>query len=180
MSLLSVLYRYGVWISIPLFCVGVVLLVLFISSLVRLGDRKRICSVQLVAEQDVEFPEAGPVVLFGEGPFMTSRFADLSFQLIPGDGSVLTGSAPWMRTKSSGMSQVRLELRRFDLPYGGRYLLRIEGLQTPAPGDKDHRIVFARPSGREMTSYIVGIVVSSVLVVGSVVLFVLRLTIGPE
>lgn len=91
MSVLSFIYRNGILISVSLFGLGVVLLWFFILTVVRLEDKNRICSVPLLAEQDVEFAEAGRVILGLEGPFLTTRFGNLSYELRGSDGMSCRG-----------------------------------------------------------------------------------------
>ncbi len=175
MSAWSFFYRYGLWITAPLFCVGAVLLAFFIVQLVRLGDRMRISSVPLVEQQDIEFMDTGPVVLCVEGPLLTRRFSGLTFELLTGDGIPVEGRRCWFRASSSSFSRVRTEWQTHEISYRGRYILRIRDLGAPRPSDPKHRIVFMKPHLPQTFGYIIGILLSSGLCIVSLVFFLLRL-----
>ncbi len=87
MSFFSCIYRNGLWISVPLFIMSVALLVYLIRDVIKVMKQVRLTGVPLVEEQEVEFAEAGQVVLCMEGPRFTTRFANLSYRLIGPDGS---------------------------------------------------------------------------------------------
>ncbi|MBM4032899.1 MAG: hypothetical protein FJ291_14080 [Planctomycetes bacterium] len=86
--------------------------------------------------------------------------------------------AVWLRTKSQGISRVRLAVHSFDIPEPGRYVLRVEGLKGAQAADSEHRLVFSWPYLLQMVLHILGIVLAGVLLIGSVVLFGLRLAFG--
>ena len=161
----------------PLFGIGVFLLWFFILNLVRLGNKNHILSVPLLAEQDVEFQEAGRVFLCVEGPLFTTRFGKLSYELTGSDGISMQGRRCWLRAQSTSLSRrVRMQLRSFDITHPGRYLLRIKGLASPQADDAEHRITFTKPHLPQTMAGILGIVLGGLLTIGSLVLFVLRFT----
>src|SRR5512138_2794422 len=105
MTLLTFLYKNGLWLSWPIFGSGIFLLCFCIVTVVRLGDKNRICSLPLVAEQTVEFAEAGQAILWLEGPKFTTRFGGLSFELTGAEGPSLKGRMALFRQGSSGFSK---------------------------------------------------------------------------
>jgi hypothetical protein len=147
-------------------------------TVIRLGKENRICSLPLETEQSVEFSEAGRVVLWLEGPQLTRRFAGLSYELTGMDGSSNQGRMCLFRLRSSGWSKVRITDRVFTLSYPGRYVLHTRGLGDPRASDDKHRILFMRPYLVRSLCCILGILLGSLLVVGSTVNFILRLTQG--
>ncbi len=178
MFILSFLYKNGLWISVPLFGLGVFLLWFFIVTMVGLGDKNRICSVPLLAEQDVEFAEAGRVVLWLEGPLLTARFAGLTYELTGSDGSYIKGRMTWFRIRSTSLSKVRIVDRILTIPYPGRYVLHTKGLGASQAADDKHRLIFMRPYLPQTIGCILGIILGAFLTIGSIVLFSLRLSQG--
>ncbi len=178
MDILIFFFKYGLWLSWPVFALGVFLLWFFIVTAVRLGVRNRICSLPLEAEQSVEFAGAGQVILWLEGPLLTSRFGGLSFELTGSDGLLLKGRMALFRQGSSGFSKVRIADRVFTIPYPGKYVLHVKGLGTPKAGDEKHQIIFMRPYLFQTIGCILGIILGAFLTIGSIVNFFLRLSQG--
>jgi len=122
----------------------------------------------------LEFTEAGRVVLAVEGPLFTRRFARTEFELRGGDGLPLKGRTTLLRAHSSTFSRIRMEMKSYDLPMPGRYELRLLNLGASQPRDNEHQIVFMKPHLPQLVVAIVGIIGSSFLLIGSIVLFLLR------
>jgi hypothetical protein len=59
MAFLSVIYKHGIWISIPAFIFFVILLIICITGVVRTGRQARLLSVPLVDRQEIGFIEVG-------------------------------------------------------------------------------------------------------------------------
>jgi len=91
MVMLTTFHNYGLWLSWPVFGLGVFLLWLFIMTVVKSGDQNRICSLPLQAEQTADLAEPGRVILWLERPLLTSRFAGLSFELTGAGGTSVKG-----------------------------------------------------------------------------------------
>lgn len=178
MPFLMFLYRHGLWLSWPLLALGVFLLWTFISTAARLGERNRIGVLPLAAEQHLDFPEAGKVVLWLEGPQLTPRFKDLTFELHGSDGTVLKGSPVLLRNRSAGTTRVRISDRTFAIPHAGGYTLVTGGLGEARPGDENHNLVFMRPHQVQTVTAVLGIVLGAVLAIGALVNFFLRLSRG--
>jgi hypothetical protein len=178
MIILRFLYNNGLWLSWPFFGLGVVVLWFSIVTVVRLADRNRICSLPLQAEQFVEFTQAGRVILWTEGPLLTSRFRKLSFELMSAEGPTLSGRMALFRQGSSGFSKTRAAVRIFTIPEAGRYVLHTKGLAEAKVGDEQHRILFMRPYLLQTVGCILGIILGAFLAIGSTVNFFLRLSQG--
>ena len=178
MAILTFFYKNGLWLSWPVFGLGVFLLWFFIMTVIRLGDKNRLCSLPLEAEQSVEFSEAGQVILWLEGPLLTTRFGGLSFELTGIDGSSLQGRMALFRQGSSGFSKVRIADRVFTIPYPGTYVLHTKGLGAAKAGDEKHRIIFMRPYLPQTIGCILGILLGAFLAIGSIVNFFIRLSEG--
>ena len=178
MAFLKFVYRNGLWIGALVFGISAGVLVLCILGVSGLGKRNEIASVPLVERQDVEFAEAGPVVLCVEGPLLTGRFAGLTYELTTPGNAPVKSRATWLRSRSSSFSRVRMEMRVFEVPEPGPYVLRVRGLNGGQAAGSEHRLVFVRPHLAQTVGYILGIVFAGILLVGSVVLFGLRLAFG--
>jgi hypothetical protein len=173
MTILSFVYRNGILVSVPMFLLGALLLAIFIVHLVGLSAKNQIAKVPLLERQQIEFPEAGPVVLCVEAPRFSGRVRDLAFDLRTGDGLPVEGHRCLFRLTSTGISRTKTELQQYEIPYPGRYILLVGGLA--AASHSEHRIVFARPYLLQAVGYILGIILSGWLLIGGLVLFLLRL-----
>jgi len=175
MNFFGFIYRNGVWISIPVLVIAVVMLVFFIKSVIRMKAEKTIMSIPAVEQQDVEFTEAGNVVLCIEGPLLTTRFGGVKYELIASDGSPVKGHVTLFHSRSSSFTKIRMEMKSFELPYPGRYTIKLINFGPPKPKDGEHRIVFMKPNLAQAVGYILGIVFSGILFIGSIVLFLMCL-----
>ncbi len=170
------LYRNGIWIFPPLFLLAAALLVASIRAVVSLGRSARIATLPLQERQEVELAETGRVILCTEGPLLTSRFARLRFELAPVGGHPLAGRPTLFHAKSSTMSTVRMEMRSFLVERPGSHTLHIEGLGEARDDDAKHRIVLMRPHLVQAIGLTLGITLSGVVLIASLVLFLIRLT----
>ena len=175
MAILSFIYRYGIWISIPAFVLSVVLLVRCITGVVRTVRQARLFSVPLVERQEIEFAGAGTVVLAMEGPMLSRRFAKLEYELIGPDGMPAKGRRALFRATTTGLTKARMELKVYEITQPGRHAFYIRGLGGERPSDSEHRMVFTRPHLRYSMLYVVGIVFAGMFTIGSIVLFFLSL-----
>lgn len=157
------------WVFAVSAVTGAVLLGFNIRGVIRLVRQSRILSVPLREEQDVEFAEAGRVVLCLEGPMFTRMFSRLSYELSTPDGTAVSGRPALFRARTSGFSTVRMELRVYNLPKPGSYRLRIQGLKDPQGADPRESIVFVRPHLGRSVCYVIGIVLSSGLFITGLV-----------
>ena len=178
MFLLSVLYQNGLWISVLMFLISLALLRFFILKVIRVVKQARILSVPLLEQQDIEFAEAGRVVLCLEGPRFSRRFANLHYELCAYGGVNIKGRTKRFHARTSGLRKARMELKSYEIPWPGPYSLRIQGLETGLTADADHRIVFMRPHLVPTITCVLGILLSGWLFIGSIVLFLLRVIVN--
>lgn len=175
MPLLSSLYRRGLWVAGPVFALGLGLLVLSIAGVSRAVRRAEIASVTLAERLELDLPAAGRVVLCSEGPRLSRRFAGLRYTLVGPGGAEIAGRRVAFRTVRSGLDRVRLAFAEYVLPRAGRYVLEVRGLPEPYPPDERFSVAVMKPYlGRSMAG-VAGILVSSFLLIGSLILFFLRL-----
>lgn len=175
MAILSFIYRNGIWISIPAFVLFVVLLIICITGVVRTGRQARLFSVPLLDRQEIEFTEAGRVVLCMEGPILSRRFAKLAYELTGPDGVAVKGRPALFRATTSGFTKARMELEVYEVTHPGRHVFQIRGLEGEKPSDTEHRMVFTRTNLARSMMYVIGIVFAGIFTIGSIVLFFLRL-----
>jgi hypothetical protein len=170
MSFLSYIYRNGLWIAVPLFFISAALLGFFILNVIRAVKQAYLLSVPVIEQQEIEFAEAGRVVLCTQGPLLSFRFSKLDYELT-GHGIPIEGRTSWFPAKTTGFSWVRMEVKSYGIPKPGRYILRIKGLERSSAADSEHQIVFMRPHLARSIGYVIGIVLTSLLFIGSIVLF---------
>ena len=175
MNFLSYLYRNGLWIAPPLFVIAAALLCFFILNVIRAVKQAHLLSVPLLEQQEIQFAEEGRVILCTQGPLLSFRFARLDYELFGDNGMPVEGRTTWFHSKTSGFSWVRMEMKAYRIPMPGRYVLRIKGLEPGSTPDSEHLIVFMKPHLAGSIGYVIGIVLSGILLIGSIVLFILRL-----
>lgn len=176
MPTLVEIYQHILWITAPLFFISAASLVLLIRNLVRLQRQSLLLSIPLRQQQDIEFTIEGPVILCLHGPLLTTRFRGLTYELSRMNGLPVQGRRVWLRSRSSGFTSITMELYRYTIPEPGRYRLKVNGLGARQDTNSGHSLVFARPHTVKSISYVIGIVLSSILVIGSLVFSLLRLT----
>jgi hypothetical protein len=176
MSALSLLYRNVLWIAAPLMCLSALLVGLCIRNVLRLVKAAKVLSVPLVEQQTIEFPEAGRMVLCVEGPRFTTRFARLDYELSTDSGAPVEGRTAWFHATTTGVKWARVEVRVYEIPHPGRYVLQVRGLGAAQERDAQHHLVFMRPHLAQSLGYIIGITFSALVFIASLVFFLLRLT----
>ncbi|MDX9972503.1 MAG: hypothetical protein RBU21_05860 [FCB group bacterium] len=177
----SFVYQNLLWITVPAFCIALLLLVRCILGVVRLIRRSIIARVPLVEEHVVSFSEAGKVVLCNEGPRISLRAGGLRYRLMDEDGTEVPSRLRLFRAVTSGVSKARMELRTLRLPRPGRYVLHVEGLGEAQPRDRDYWIVFTKPHLLKTIGYVVAMVLTGGTAIVSLVFSLLRIFgIAPE
>jgi hypothetical protein len=176
MSTLSLLYRNMLWVAPPLMCISALLLGLCIRNVVRLVKAAKVLSVPLVEHQNIELPEAGRMVLCVEGPQFSNRFAGLDYELSTDSGAPVEVRTAWFHATTTGVKWARVEVRVYEIPRPGRYVLRVRGLGAAQERDAAHRLVFMRPHLAQSVAYVIGMILSSGLFIVSLVFFLQRLT----
>jgi len=174
MAFLSYLYKYGIWISVPVFILSVLLLVRCITGVIKAEKETRLVSLPLLDRQEIDFAVEGDVVLCMEGPILSRRFANLEYGLTGPDGRVVRSRPALFRSSTSGFSKAIMELRVYDIAQPGRHVFEIQGLGDERPADAEHRMVFTLPHLARSMAYVIGIVFSAMLTIGSLVLFLMR------
>jgi hypothetical protein len=169
------LYRIWIWLGVPVMVIALAALGMLIAGVVGLMKKSTLSRVPLAERQEVQFAEAGPVVLIMEGPHLSTRYKQVGFELSGIAGDRIEGRRALFHARSSGISKARMELLKYDIPRPGRYLLRMTGLGAPQANDVHHAILFARPHLAQSVGYVLGIILASGVFIVSLVFFLLRL-----
>jgi hypothetical protein len=178
MSFLAYAFDRALWIAPPLFVLSAAVLAACIRDVTATVKRARLLSVPLAVTQEIELTEKGRVVLCGEGPLLSTRFSGLTYALTL-EGRPVESRPSLFHARTSTLSTTRMELRYYELPVRGRYVLSVKGLPPDAGIDAEHRLVFMRPHLAHAMLAVVGILVASVGLIATLVLFLLRFTSPP-
>ena len=157
------------YLTVPGALAAAMALAFAIPSLVQRARLQALATLAVEPEQEVDLP-GGEIVLHLGGPFGTSAFGSLSFDLIDPAGTPVPSAPIVMRSKrSSEAGGVLLAVRRFQLARSGRHRLKVDGLD----GRRDLsacRLVLARPQDARLVLSILAVVVSAVTLVACSVL----------
>lgn len=175
LTIWTTVYRQWVWIGAPVMLVAAAALIALISGLAATVRRAQLFRVALAERQEVEFAEAGPVVLSMEAPRFSNRFARVEFELTGIGGDEIEGKRVWLRSRTSGVRIVKVALLSYEIPRPGRFVLKLRGLDGALAGDEEHAVVFTRPVAASTAGFIVGIALSAGILIASLVFFILRL-----
>jgi hypothetical protein len=168
-------YKSWIWIGIPLILASGVALWMLIPGVIALTKGSSLFRVPLREKQEIEFIEAGRVTLNMEGRRFTNRFAGVNFELYGAGGRRIPDSPSLLRKRSSGITDVRMELLSYDIPDPGRYLLVMTGLGSDEPDGGSEAIVFMKPHTAKTVAYAAGIAVASCIFIASMVILIMRL-----
>lgn len=175
MAILTAFYENGLWLSWPLFGLGIFLLVKSILRVIRLGKENLLLSVPLLASQEIELAATGTVALWAEGPLFSPRFRGARYELRDDAGLPVASRRNFPPITSSGFSRGRLLARYFKLSHPGRYTLQVTLKNQPESDDSDFRLLFMRPYMMQVVGCIFGMLLGAALTIGSLVNFLLRL-----
>ena len=156
-------------LTVPLFFISGGLLVVTVRSLLRTVRDAVVASVPLEPTQPVDLQEEGEYDLYVEGRPGTMDFAGLDFLLRDPSGALVPMARVLFRTRVSGLSRMRLQVRSFTAGRPGRYTLEVRGGRTERPHDSEDRIVFSRPVRGGMILHILALVLLGASTVGSMV-----------
>jgi hypothetical protein len=162
-------------LGVPVIVIALAALGMLIAGVVGLVKRSTLSRMPLAERQEVQFAQAGRVVLIMEGPHLSTRYKQVGFELSGIAGDRIEGRTALFHARSSGFSKARMELLKYDIPRPGRYVLRMTGLGAPQANDFKHAILFARPHLAQSVGYVLGIILASLVFIASLVFFVARL-----
>jgi hypothetical protein len=161
-------------LTIAIALAGLALIGYAIVRLLAVLRASIIVRLPMLPEQDVQFAQAGPVVLCIETTHLDSSFAGVDFALRDAGGRAVDSAPIVFRSRVSGLSRVRLSVRTFDIPVAGRYRLIVAGI-APARDMSQTALVFTRPFVGAMVACILGIVLGGFALIGGIVFTALGL-----
>ena len=169
------LSRMWLWLTVPGCLVGIALLVVGIVHLLRTIRVPELARLPLVAEQDVDLQDTGPLSFVIDKPrFRTVQasvfkpFA-LSVSLQDAAGKVIQAAPALMPMTVEGMSRTRSDIASLESIRPGPYRIRIEGLIADA-ADSDSFLVIARPVSKlAFVASILGIIAGAALTLGGLI-----------
>ena len=146
---------------------GVFLTVAMVIRLVRIARQPELARAPVAPTAPVAFDVAGAAELAIEGPFFTSRFRGLSFELVDPAGVPVALRQLLIRASSGGFSRTRMSLYRCEIPQPGPYEVRVAGLD-PGTDYGDCAVVFVRPYAADLFVTVVALLASIGLAAASV------------
>ena len=163
------------FISLPALLVALGALAFSIRGLLGLLRGKAVSTVPLRAQSTIAIPSASTYDLSVSGKLGTTDFAGVDFQMHDASGTVVPMRTVVMRASRTSMSgRSTLQLRKFDAPHSGNYVLTVTGIREGS--DPGNTIVIGRPAGFALVGWILGIVLSGALLIVSIVASALVLT----
>ena len=174
MTFLEFIWSYAIWVSVPMFGLGVALLIWGIVNLVRVVRAAVLVRLPLTEENPITINQAGPLVLCIEGPLFTRRFAGLTYDMVSEDGAPVPYRRTLFHATTSGFTQSRMEVRRFKVDRPGDYMVRVSGLGERRPKDSEHHLVFVKPHLPVVVAHILGLILAGWLIIGGLVLFLMK------
>ena len=156
------------FISLPALLFAFGALALGIRGLLGLLRGKAVSTVSLRAQSTISIPSAGTYDLSVAGQLGTTDFAGVDFQMHDESGTAVPMRSVVMRVSRTSMSgRSTLQLRKFDAPHPGNYVLTVTGIREGSnPGNT---IVIERPAGIALVGWILGVVLSGALLILSIV-----------
>ncbi len=175
--------RMWLLLTVPACVVGIALIIMSVRRIVGAIRVRELLRVSLVAEQDVDLTDPGPLVFVVDKPrfrrVQASLFKPFAMSVSlenAATGQVETASSVLMPFTVEGISRIRYELASLQSIKPGRYRLRVAGL-APDFADADSFLLIARPMAKLMlVSGILGAIAGGFLAVGGIVFSILLLT----
>jgi hypothetical protein len=174
-ALLAAIYEHGLWLSWPVFGLGMFLVAKAIPGIRALPEQNQLCNVPFTASQDVAFRESGEVELWVEGPLLSTVLLGARFSLRDSSGRPVASHGGIFPVQSTSLTRGHMRARVFTLRHPGTYTLEVSGENVPATDDSRYRLVFMRPYLLQLTGRTLGIILGSLLMIAGLVNFLMRL-----
>jgi hypothetical protein len=132
-------------LSISAMFLGVVVLYVAITRIVRLLRDSEVARIPVAAEARVAFDAPGTYILHVDQPRLSMAMLGAKFALRNDVTETEVRSSPVIvRTTSGGFSTARVSVRSFDVDRAGRYLLMVTGVDPGSDLSQIH-LIFTRP-----------------------------------
>jgi hypothetical protein len=169
------LSRSWLFLTAPACVIGLGLIVASVVFLLRTIRVPEFARLPLVAEQDVDLADAGPLTFVIDKPRFSNVQAStfkpfaLAVSLENAAGRVVTADKALMPVSVQGVSRTRFDVASLASIEPGRYRLRVTGLASDVDST-DSYLVIARPMDKlKMVAAILGIIASSALALGGLI-----------
>ena len=169
------LSRWWLLLTAPACVAGIGLIVASVLFLLRIIRVPEFARLPLVAEQDVDLEDAGPLMFVIDKPRFSNVQAStfkpfaLAVSLENAAGRVVNADKTLMPMTVQGISRTRFDVASLSSIEPGRYRLRVTGLAADVDGT-DSFLVIARPVEKwKMVAAILGIIASSALALGGLI-----------
>ena len=157
-----------IFISLPALLVALGVLAFSVRGLLGLLRGKTVSTDSLRPQQTIAIPSAGTYDISVSGRLGTTDFAGVDFQMRDEAGTAIPMRTVVMRASRTSMSgRSTLQLRKFDAPRPGNYVLTITGIREGS--DPGNTVVIGRPAGFALVGWILGIIFAGALLILSIV-----------
>jgi hypothetical protein len=162
----------GSLLGIILMAASGYLLLKSVAGFRRMWREAEIVRGPAVPEQTVQFPVAGDISLFLDGPRYKTYWRRLQYALFDArSGAPVPITPVFTGSGVRSLRRSRVQRGRFALPAPGPYVLRVGGL---SPGEAaEYAIVFMHPITARLLRFILTCVFLGMVFIGSLVLAIL-------
>lgn len=162
------LSRAYLFATIPLFAIGVVVVVKLALGLARFTRETVVASLPVIAEQTLVLPSDDRYSVFVQGKLGERGLGDFRFTVTSEDGREVRVSPVLARTSATSLDgTTRLELFAFSAQ-AGRHVIRTVGI-NPGHDYRQNRVVIALQRRAQLVARIVGLVLAGVVTIASLV-----------
>ena len=162
------LSRAYLFATIPLFALGVIVVVKLALGLARFTRQTVVASLPVVAEQSLVLPSDDRYAVFVQGKLGERGLGDFRFTVTSEDGREVRVSPVLARTSATSLDgTTRLELFAFSAQ-AGRHVIRTVGI-NPAHDYGQNRVVIALQRRAQLVARIVGLVLAGVVTIAALV-----------
>ncbi len=169
------LSRAWLLLTVPGCIIGLGLLIASVVYLLRTIRVPELARLPLVAEQDIDLKDSGPLNFVLDKPRFRNVQASvfkpfaLSVALEDSAGKVVQAAPALMPMTVEGISRARVDIASLDSIRPGPYRIRIDGLAADA-ADSDSFLVIARPVSKlAFVASILGIIAAAALTLGGLI-----------
>ena len=169
------LSRAWLLLTVPGCVIGIGLLVASIMLLLRTIRVPELARLPLVAEQEVDLQDSGPLTFVLDKPRFRNVQASvfkpfaLAVSLEDARGNVVKAAPAFMPMTVNGISRTRVDIASLESIRPGPYRIRVDGLAADA-ADSDSFLVIARPVSKvTFVLSVLGIIASAALTLGGLI-----------
>jgi len=164
-------------LTVPLFAIGVAVIVRLALGLVRFTREGVVASLPVIPEQSLVLPHNGRYAVSVHGKFGEPGLGDLRFVVTDDANREMRVVPAYARTTVSSLDgTTRRELFSFSAR-AGRHVVRVVGID-PSRDYRTSRVVIGRARGGQLVVRVIALVVVGAVTVGSLVASLLLIARG--